>query len=303
MITAFWLLAIGSCIMTPKFSLQPQLEKDVLYPLEVKISDIASKISDGKYTGFTGFSCTIKGSVRFQIDSIGPGKHLFVLEDFSLDTIREVGSLYDDLLDLNASFKKLLINRIFQYPSTGADPFLFTHPIADILQELREFLTKESYLIPSSGQEDSDQMHELVKSLYTLPYNPSKGTAWHDEAKLTLIKSDPAEIIPIQWEIIRSNNQEFAFLGKGSKRILMKKEKTDPHLLDDLADVKRFAFMINPVLYPQSHWIQAGTIELKIENALLLKKTEKDSPTDKETLNPISTRQIRWVFKKAKTPR
>jgi hypothetical protein len=295
--TIFFILACNSDSNSNKLTLH--MAEGFEWPIKVKVSEVRTPLVDGKASRLSGYTFTMGG--KYVIDSlIGEDVRLrFILETFQLDTLREFGSLDTDLDNMSATFLKKYnaIEHRYTFDRNNSAQMML-RPINNAIGAFGMLLQGFDDLL-ALGQLPSDllKIEQALEGMaeVSAPYN--KGKAWvHTCALADLVDEEPSSI-DLSWEIIRADVKDLTFFGKGGYRIMT--DTTTP--MTDLKiapGMRRYQFMLNPVLDANTFWIKEGTLELRSESSVIRKTIADDSDEVAEVSIPSALSTFKLVFKK-----
>jgi len=247
-----------------KHQMELKLTMDHQYPLNVEVSDVQAAIKNEKYTDWIGFKISSDLSLTV-IDSSGEewllspeftGASVDSLYEFKVGPYSQERLGQELLTALNTdSDKPLQVNQIGAKAFSYSFEALIDAFIAKVDNESKLYAYYENQKAYTNG---------LIKSLYSFPGHFTKGYKWTDDFSLELMNnkgSNHQEDISVEWELLRFNEKEATFFGKG--RLSYPKLPFDDEN-DIRLDIKR-QFGINLVIDRTSNWIKRGTIDLREE--------------------------------------
>jgi hypothetical protein len=295
--SVFLVLAILSaphCSKKPAASqaLAPMVAPGDTLPMQLKWTDVASQVIGENYTGFTGYTATLEGLMHV-VDTTGDSLQLsFEMTRFSLDTLRESGTLDADLSALTEKILEKIQETTWQLNRHKRDGDLFFAPVTVMHGIVQEVLTAEDYQVVQAGSADFEELTALYESIHFFPGEKPKGFKWESQA-ISKRQKDLADTMTVSWELIRSNTKEMAFYGTTSHRIIKEAPVSGS---DKPSLLYRYQYALNPVYRPETHWIKAGSLEIRAESSSLILEADPDTGEQREISKPFAVRNLRITF-------
>lgn len=256
------------------------------YPLRFELSDVQASIVNEKYESFIGFKVSADGRITVQEKKENSWLVTYDVDQFSIDSVYDFDLLErpKDAVALNITTEVANNTMELEVGSTGE--VAFTGGIEMVMEAfIEDVSTDDSLQVYYDNQ--FLYMHHLVKSLYTFPGKFTKGTIWQDELTVesTNYKGDSqVENILLDWEVLRSNEKEVTFFGKGKSSFAS--DQFDPE--DEVKiDMKR-QFGVNLVMDRTNFWIKRGNIDIREEKGIVF--TDEDG---QEIRSPEAVRNIK----------
>ena len=262
------------------------LEEGTELPLNIEVSDVDAMIFNGKFVNFTGYKASWKASLKVNEIADDAIRYTFVAQGCSID------SLYDfELRGDRAAVEQKMLQQLQSNPliveggKTGASGVFTTTASLGLTEFAQTFEHKNLAPYYKNRLEVSDA---LVSSLYSFPGLMTKNYKWEDAVTIELMDEENipyAEVINMEWELLRLNEKEVTFFGKGKSyysRDLFEvnsKDKLDP---------KR-QYGVNLVIDRSNFWIKRGNIDLREELAAI--RLQEDD--DQLMREPLSVRNIK----------
>jgi hypothetical protein len=293
----FLVLAILSaphCSKKPDVSqaLAPMVAPGDTLPIQLKWTDVASQVIDENYTGFTGYTATLEGMMHI-VDTVGDSLRMsFELTRFSLDTLRESGTLDADLANLTEKILQKVPANPWPLTRHFRDGDLFFAPVTVMHGIVQEVLTAEDYRVVQAGPADFEELAALYESIHFFPGEKPKGFKWESQA-ISKRQIEQTDTLTVSWELIRSNTKEMAFYGTTSHRII---KEAPVSVSDKPSLLYRYQYALNPVYRPETHWIKAGSLEIRAESSSLIRETDPDTGEQREISKPFAVRNLRITF-------
>lgn len=293
LISSLLLIGLNACNTGDKHDMHIQYEVGKDYPVKAKVSDVRASVRDGEFTSFSGFNATVRAhyTVEGQEDDVWLLR-LF-MDDFTLDSIyeMELNEMTQQEIEeaVKSEFKEE--GHVHRFGNTGENVFI--EPIKEAVSLFMDKVNDEPSLF-YSGQ--FFLAENLISSQYSFPGKFYKGTKWEDEFYIIDHEAygfQPADqSVSLKWELLRLNDEEVTFFGSG-------KSITDVGMIDmsetKPIDVKR-QFGINMVFDRKDFWLKRGNIDLRSENAELVKGINEDTDEVETIRRPYAVRNIKIKY-------
>jgi hypothetical protein len=255
-------------------------------PLNLEVSDVDALIFKEKFVDFTGYKASWSASLKVNQVSDDGYSYSFIAKSCSID------SLYDFELPGNRTaveqnmLQQLESNSsLIQGGKTGASG-VFTATASLALTEFAAAFSHKN--LDSYYKNRLDISSALVSSLYSFPGMMTKNYKWKDIISVELLDEENIpynENIELEWELLRINDKEVTFFGKGKSSYSRDLFEVDNM---DKLDPKR-QYGVNLVIDRSNFWIKRGNIDLREELGAIIAQEEVGNLMRK----PISVRNIK----------
>ena len=256
------------------------------YPLRFELSDVKASIVNEKYEQFVGFKVSADGLVTAQEKKENSWLVTYNVDRFSIDSVYDFDLLErpKDAVALNVTTE--VSNKMLELEVGSTGEVAFTGGIEMVMEAfINEVSTDDSLQVIYDNQ--FLYVQNLVKSLYTFPGKFTKGTTWQDEVTVesTNHKGElQVENITLDWEVLRSNEKDVTFFGRGKSSFPSQQFDNDDEIK---IDMKR-QFGVNLVIDRTNFWVKRGNIDIREEKGVVF--TDED---EQEIRSPDAVRNIK----------
>lgn len=267
-------------------------------PIKVKVSDVSTPIVDGKATRLSGYTFRLSGKYVVQEVNDRGVEVQFLLGSFQLDTLREMGSLDTDLEEIENAFIEEFNGSSHRYTFDPYAPSLmYLRALSNVISGFRGHLAGQKPLLFANVDIDLEQLEAALQGTENLFLPVSKGQKWAHEFTVQNPNSSEDALVSLDWELIRVEDRDLTFFGKGGYRQLEDYSSAISGI-NVPPRLKRYQFMLNPVISQQNRWIWEGTLEMRTEGSRIQKTIAEDSDEVSEIAVPVSLQTLRIVYSK-----
>lgn len=257
------------------------------YPLSYELSDVQAIIVKEEYESFVGFKVSVDGQVTVQEKKENNWLVTYDADNFSIDSIYDFDLLErpKDAVAMKITDEVSSTTMELEVGNTGDVAFIGG---LEMVMEafIEDVSTDDSLQVYYDNQ--FLYMQNLVKSLYTFPGKFTKGTTWQDELSVesTNYKGESqVETITLDWEVLRSNEKDVTFFGKGKSSFSSDQFDSDDEIK---IDMKR-QFGVNLVIDRTNFWIKRGNIDIREEKGVIY----FDEESGQDMRRPDAVRNIK----------